>query len=135
MTLEEVKLVQTSWAMVAPISDQAAALFYGRLFEIDPQLKLLFKSDINEQGKKLMQMIGMVVHGLANFERLLPAVQDLGRRHTRYGVDDSHYEMVASALLWTLEKGLGNGFTPEVRSAWTSAYTALAKTMKDAGRS
>jgi hemoglobin-like flavoprotein len=134
MNPEQVRLIQTSWAMVAPISDQAAALFYGRLFELDPELKPLFKSDITEQGKKLMQMLGMVVHGLTNLERLVPAVQGLGRRHVGYGVNDSHYEKVGAALLWTLEKGLGNGFTPDVRSAWTTAYGVLATTMKDAAR-
>jgi len=134
MTPEQVRLIQTSWALVAPMSDQAAGLFYGRLFELDPQLKPLFKSDLTEQGKKLMQMLGMVVHGLTNLERLVPAVQSLGARHAGYGVKDSHYETVAAALLWTLEKGLGNGFTPEVRGAWTTAYGVLAKTMKDAAR-
>ena len=132
ITSQQVKLVQTSWAMVAPISEQAAALFYGRLFELDPRLRALFKSDLKEQGKKLMQMMGMVVHGLANLESLLPAVKNLGARHVRYGVEDSHYDTVGAALLWTLEQGLGQGFTPEVKEAWAAAYGALAITMKNA---
>ena len=134
MTTHQVKLVQSSWALVAPIGEQAAALFYGRLFELDPSLKHLFKSDLKEQGKKLMQMLGMVVHGLTNLERLLPAVRDLGQRHGSYGVADSHYDTVGAALLWTLEQGLGNHFTQEVKEAWTAAYTALATTMKNAAQ-
>lgn len=134
MTTHQVKLVQSSWALVAPIAEQAAALFYGRLFELDPNLKHLFKSDLKEQGKKLMQMLGMVVHGLTNLDRLLPAVRDLGQRHGNYGVADSHYDTVGAALLWTLEQGLGNHFTVEVKEAWTTAYTALATTMKKAAQ-
>ena len=121
-----------SWAMVAPISEQAAALFYGRLFELDPSLRALFKSDLKDQGKKLMHMLAMVVHGLANLESLLPAVKNLGARHVDYGVEDSHYNTVGAALLWTLEQGLGKGFTPEVKDAWATAYGALAATMKNA---
>jgi hemoglobin-like flavoprotein len=132
ITSQQVKLVQMSWAMVAPISEQAAALFYGRLFELDPSLQGLFRSDLKEQGKKLMQMMGMVVHGLANLESLLPAVKNLGARHVDYGVEDSHYDTVGAALLWTLEQGLGKGFTPEVGEAWAAAYSALATVMKNA---
>ena len=118
--------------MVAPISEQAAVLFYGRLFELDPNLRALFKSNLKDQGKKLMHMLGMVVHGLANLESLLPAVKNLGARHVDYGVEDSHYDTVGAALLWTLEQGLGKGFTPEVKDAWATAYGALAATMKNA---
>jgi hemoglobin-like flavoprotein len=132
MTTHQVKLVQSSWALIAPIAEQAAALFYGRLFELDPSLRHMFKADLKEQGKKLMQMLGMVVHGLTNLDRLLPAVRDLGTRHGNYGVADSHYDTVGAALLWTLGQGLGNQFTAEVKEAWTAAYTALATTMKKA---
>jgi hemoglobin-like flavoprotein len=132
MTSKQVELVQTSWAKVVPISEQAAALFYGRLFELDPNLKPLFKTDIKEQGKKLMQMIGMAVNGLSDLNRLVPAVQDLGRRHVGYGVKDEHYATVGSALLWTLEKGLGDGFTPEVKDAWATTYSVLSTTMQKA---
>ncbi len=108
-------------------------LFYGRLFEIDPSTKVLFKGDMKEQGRKLMAMITAAVNGLNDLDRLVPVMQDLGRRHGGYGVQDKHYGSVASALLWTLEQGLGEAFTPEVKNAWTETYTLLASVMKEAG--
>lgn len=132
MTLEQVTLVQTSWEKVVPIAETAAELFYGRLFEADPALRPLFKGDIKEQGKKLMTMITTVVRGLKNLGALVPAVQDLGRRHAGYGVKDEHYEVVGESLIWTLEKGLGPAFTADTKLAWVTAYTVLADTMKAA---
>lgn len=132
MTPQQVTLVQTTWEQVVPIADTAAGLFYGRLFELDPALRPLFKSSIEEQGRKLMQMITVAVRGLNNVPALIPAVQELGRRHVGYGVRDEHYETVGSALLWTLEKGLGPAFTPEVKDAWATVYGVLATTMRDA---
>lgn len=132
MTPVQVTLVQTTWEKVVPIADTAAALFYGRLFEIDPELKPLFKSDITEQGKKLMQMITMAVRGLTTLDKLVPAVEDLGRRHVAYGVRAKDYDTVGGALLWTLEQGLGSDFTPEVKDAWATVYGILATTMQGA---
>ena len=132
MTPHQVTLVQTTWEQVVPIADTAAGLFYGRLFELDPALRPLFKSSIEEQGRKLMQMITVAVRGLNNVPALIPAVQELGRRHVGYGVRDEHYATVGSALLWTLEKGLGPAFTPEVKDAWATVYGVLATTMRDA---
>ncbi len=132
MTSEQVALVQNSWEQVVPISDKAAELFYGRLFETDPSLKPLFKGDMKEQGKKLMTMITTVVRGLQNLGELVPAVQSLGKRHAGYGVRDEHYATVAGSLIWTLEQGLGPAFTEETRTAWVRAYTILADTMKAA---
>ena len=129
MTPAEKSLVQTSFAKVAPIAEQAAALFYGRLFEMDPSLRPLFKGDIREQGRKLMNMIAFCVQGLDALDQLVPAVQGLGKRHAGYGVTDAHYATVGGALLWTLEQGLGPDFTPEVKAAWTETYTALAGVM------
>jgi len=130
MTPAEKNLVQTTFATLVPIADEAAALFYARLFEMDPSLKPLFKSDLDEQGKKLMTMIGVAVKGLDTLDELVPAVKNLGRRHATYGVTDAHYDTVGGALLWTLEKGLGSAFTPDVKAAWTTVYTVLATTMK-----
>lgn len=133
LTPQQKTLVQDSWAKVVPISDTAAELFYGRLFEIDPALKPLFAgASMKEQGKKLMQMITVAVKGLDNLGELVPAAQALGKRHNGYGVKDAHYDTVGTALLWTLEKGLGEHFTPETRTAWTITYTVLSTTMKDA---
>ena len=132
MTPESKKLVQESWTMVEPIAGRAAALFYGRLFELDPSLRAMFRGDLKEQGKKLMQMLTVVVRGLDRLDQLVPAVEALGRRHAGYGVRDEHYTTVAMALLWTLERGLGAAFTAPVRAAWTEAYTLLATVMQRA---
>jgi hemoglobin-like flavoprotein len=132
MNVEQIELVQTSFARVVPIADTAAALFYGRLFELDPSLKPMFRGDMKEQGKKLMDMLRTVVGNLRTLDRILPGVRALGTRHVQYGVRDEHYDTVGAALLWTLEQGLGAAFTTDVRDAWTAAYTILATTMKDA---
>ena len=107
-------------------------MFYGRLFELDPTLKPLFKGDMTEQGRTLMTMIGTAVANLNKLDAIVPAVQDLGRRHKDYGVLPEHYGTVATALLWTLGQGLGDAFTPQVEAAWTEAYTILATVMQDA---
>ena len=124
--------VQGTFAKVEPIAPQAAELFYGRLFELDPSLKPMFKGSMEEQGAKLMRMIGIAVRGLNDLGSIVPAVQNLGVRHIGYGVKDEHYDTVGAALLWTLEQGLGDAFTPDVKQAWTDVYTVLATTMKDA---
>jgi len=132
MTPEQVTLVKTSWAQVTPMADQAAGLFYDKLFELDPDLRPLFKGDMAEQGRKLMAMINTAVTGLDNLEAIVPAVQAMGVRHAGYGVQDGHYDTVGVALLWTLGQGLGEDFTPEVKHAWANAYGLLANTMKEA---
>jgi len=132
MTPEQVTLIKTSWDKVLPISETAAELFYGKLFELDESLKPLFKGDIKEQGAKLMKMINTVVVSLDKLDTIVPAVQSLGERHVGYGVKDEHYDTVAAALLWTLGQGLGEAFTDDVKEAWTTAYVILATTMKDA---
>ncbi|MDJ0941855.1 MAG: globin family protein [Kiloniellales bacterium] len=132
MTREELYLVQASWAQVRPISTQAAEMFYRRLFEVSPELKALFKGDMRAQGQRLMNMIDTAVKELQRWDQLVPALQALGRRHAGYGVKDADYDAVAAALIWTLERGLGEAFTEEVRAAWIGAYTALADTMKRA---
>jgi hemoglobin-like flavoprotein len=129
LTQAQIALVQNSFAVVAPIADDAATLFYRRLFEIDPTLKAMFKGDMAEQRRKLMQMLSAAVKGLNRIDRLIPVVEDLGRRHVNYGVEEHHYDTVGNALLWTLEKGLGAAFTPDVREAWATVYGLLASTM------
>ena len=132
LTQQQIEDVKGTWATVETISDTAAELFYGRLFELDPELRPLFKGNMEEQGKKLMQAIGVAVAHLEKLGEVVPAVEALGRRHVGYGVKDSHYDTVAQALLWTLEKGLGDAYTPEVAEAWTLTYGALAGVMKTA---
>lgn len=134
MTLEQINLVRTSWEKVLPISETAASLFYGKLFELDPELKKMFTADMTEQGRKLMTMINTAVNSLGNLATIVPAVQELGKRHADYGVKDKDYDSVGEALIWTLEQGLGEDFTEEVKSAWIETYTLLATTMKDAAK-
>ena len=134
MTPEQVALIKTSWEKVLPIAETAAELFYGKLFELDADLKPLFKGDMKEQGAKLMKMINTVVNSLDKLDTIVPAVQSLGERHVGYGVTDEHYDTVAAALLWTLGQGLGDAFTDEVEEAWTAAYVILATTMKEAAK-
>jgi hemoglobin-like flavoprotein len=130
-----VELVQRSWAQVMPISDAAASLFYDRLFELDPSVRPLFKSDMAQQKKKLMQMLNMAVDGLSNPSRLVPVLEQLGVRHAGYMVQDHHYGLVGEALLWTLREGLGESFTPEIESAWKEVYGLVAGVMKKAAAS
>ncbi|HSO82944.1 globin family protein [Thiocapsa sp.] len=130
MNPETITLVKDSWATVAPISEQAAGLFYGRLFEIYPEVRPMFKGDMKEQGNKLVVMLTTVVNALDNLDPLIPTIKKMGARHAGYGVHDGDYAKVADALLWTLGQGLGDDFTPEVKNAWVCAYSALADTMK-----
>jgi hemoglobin-like flavoprotein len=132
MNREQIRLVQESFEKVVPIADAAATLFYGRLFDLDPALEALFKGDMVEQGRKLMQMIGVAVKSLDRLEQVLPAVCALGARHAGYGVREKDYDTVGRALIWALRKGLGDDFTPEVEAAWAGVYAALARLMKAA---
>jgi hemoglobin-like flavoprotein len=134
MTPDQIAAVQKSFSAVLPIADQAGIMFYQRLFATDPRLRTLFSGDISAQSEKLMQMIGTAVYGLYQPETIIPTVRALGARHAGYGVSEADYETVAAALMWTLERGLGPAFTPEVAEAWVAAYTMLADTMKAAAR-
>jgi hemoglobin-like flavoprotein len=129
MTPDQVKAIQESFALVAPISEEAAELFYGRLFEIAPAVKPLFHGDIKEQGRKLMATLAVVVNGLGNLEAVLPAASALAKRHVEYGVTAADYAPVGAALLWTLERGLGEKWTAELAAAWGAAYGLLSDYM------
>lgn len=130
MTPRQIALVQHTFDAVRPIATEAAAMFYDRLFVLDPTLRQFFRGEMQEQGRKLMQAIALVVQGLRTPEAILPAVTALGARHRGYGVEAEHYGTVGTALLWTLEQGLGSAFTPEVKDAWAAAYTMLAEAMQ-----
>ena len=132
MTTTEVALVQRSFEQVRPILQDAALLFYERLFELDPSLRSLFRSSRDAQAQKLAQALTVVVKGLENPAQLRGAIEALGRRHAGYGVREEHYTTAGEALIWTLERGLGRAFTPEVRAAWVGAYGWLAFVMKEA---
>ncbi len=129
LTETDITLVKESWSKVVPIAETAADLFYNRLFELDPSLRSLFSGDMTEQGKKLMSVIAVAVNALDNLEAIIPVIQDMGRRHEDYGVKPEQYQTVGSALLWTLEQGLGEAFTASVKEAWTKVYGLLAETM------
>jgi len=129
MNSDQVALIQHSFAKIGPIAQEAAALFYGRLFEIAPEVKPLFHGDMAEQGRKLMATLAVVVNGLADLESILPAASALAKRHVAYGVRAEHYGPVGVALLWTLERGLGAEWTPDLAAAWTDAYTLLSEYM------
>src|ERR1700752_681403 len=126
MDSTQVKLVQESFAKVARISEQAAVMFYDRLFEVAPAVRAMFPDDMTEQRRKLMATLPIVFNGLSNLERVLPAAASLATRHVAYGAKPEHYPVVGSALLWTLEKGLGADWTPDVAEAWTTAYDTLS---------
>ena len=130
ITLQQKELVKKTWVMVVPIADTAAGLFYGRLFELEPAYKAMFKNDMTEQGKKLMKTINIAVEALDNLEPLIPTLKKMGADHAGYGVQDRDYNVVGASLLWTLEKGLGDAFTDEVKNAWGAVYEVLASVMK-----
>jgi len=129
MTPRQVDQVQASFAKIVPIADQAAALFYGRLFETAPEVKALFSGNMHIQGQKLMAALSMVVNSLAQIEEITPMACNLAKRHLAYGVRQDHYAVVGAALLWTLEQGLGDEFTPGLRAAWATAIANLSETM------
>jgi hemoglobin-like flavoprotein len=132
MNSKQIQLVQETFNMVGSSADEVAALVYQRLFELEPGLRPLFKSDLHQQGKKLMSTLALVVNGLTRPERILAAVQHLGQRHAGYGVREEDYETVGQALIWTLAQTFGTAFTPEIAEAWVEAYTMLANIMQEA---
>lgn len=129
LTDRQIELVQTTFADVQPIADQAAALFYGRLFELAPDVRSLFADDLTEQGRKLMGTLAVAANGLSDLDALVPVVQGLGERHAGYGALPEHFPVVGEALLWTLEQGLGDAFTEQVAAAWDAAYALLSGVM------
>lgn len=134
MSPDQIRLVQDSFESVSPIAATAADLFYDRLFTIAPDLRPLFPDDMSEQKQKLMAMLGLAVAQLGRPDTVVPAIQELGRRHVAYGVGEAHFAPVGEALLWTLQQGLGPAFTPELREAWTATYGLVAGLMSGAAR-
>jgi len=131
LTEKQIELIQDSFGLVIPISDTAASIFYTRLFEIAPEVKPLFHNDIELQGRKLMEMLTYLVGSLADLEEIIPAIEGLAKRHVAYGIKNEYYQFVGESLIFTLEKGLADEFTPEVKEAWVALYTLLSKTMID----
>ena len=131
ITKQQITLVQNSFAKVEPIAEQAADIFYSTLFEYDPSLKPLFKSDIKAQGRKLMATLKVATAGLNDLDSLVPVLHKLAERHVNYGVKAADFTPVGNALLHTLQTGLGDEFTAEVRQAWVDVFRLIATTMKD----
>lgn len=131
MTPLQIRSVQESFALIAPDRVLVASLFYGRLFALDPSLRPLFTGDMVEQGRKLMNMLKLIVHALDNIGGLVPFIAELGNRHQSYGVRDDHYSTVGAALIWTLEQGLRDEFTDHCRQSWAAAYDLIATTMQE----
>jgi hemoglobin-like flavoprotein len=129
MTPEQAQLVRLSFVKVMDIKDAAGRLFYDRLFTIAPDLRPMFKGDIDAQARKLMDTLAVAIGSLKDSVALTSMLEQLGQRHLRYGVKDEHYGQVGAALLWTLDKGLGADFTPEVKSAWTALFGAVSTIM------
>ena len=134
MTPDQIELVRDSFRRVLPIKADAAALFYGRLFQIAPDVRPMFTGDLSAQGAKLMGAIAFVVAGLDRLELIIPDVQAMARRHVGYGVQERHYAVVGEALIWTLEQAFGRAFTAQLRAAWLEAYGILAEAMIAAAR-
>ncbi|MDR2874776.1 MAG: hemin receptor [Methylobacillus sp.] len=129
MTPQQITLVKRTWALAEPLGDTVTVLFYGRLFELDPALRRLFKKDMQAQGRSLRTMLGVVVNGLDKREKLVESLAASGRRHVNYGVKDQDYDAVRDALLWTLQQGLREVFTADARDAWAAVYRFMADTM------
>lgn len=134
MNEQQKKLVQTSFARIVPKAEYAAKVFYGRLFEVLPEVEPLFKSDLKTQGIKLFQVISFAVCSLDNLDELHPLLYDLGRRHIKYGTQNHHYDYVGDSLIWTLENVLKDEFTPEIKQAWLDIYSLMAAAMIEAAQ-
>ena len=132
MTPSDIGLVQSSFAKVAPLADEAGAIFYQRFFEIAPEVRPLFRGDMDQQGRMFMSMLTLAVNGLNAFDSIEPALRELAVRHAGYGVRAEHFAPLGAALIWVMEQNLGEAFTEEVRSAWISVYDALSQVMIEA---
>ena len=131
MTPETIALIRSQLALTKGAEDAFAAAFYRKLFEIAPEVRVLFPADLSEQGRKLMVVLTFAVGALDRGDVLVPAVQALGARHKAYGVKNAHFAPVGGALLDTLAGALGDGFTPEALAAWTQAYGLVAGWMAE----
>jgi hemoglobin-like flavoprotein len=129
MTPEQIELVQSSFAKIRPAAPKVASLFYSRLFQVAPQVRPMFPENMGEQGKKLMAILGTAVQSLTNLPALVPVLEELAQKHLAYGVEAEHYDTVGEVLLWTLEQGLADAFTEDVREAWVLTYGIVSQTM------
>jgi hemoglobin-like flavoprotein len=127
---DQVHLIRKSFAELSYHNHVAALVFYRRLFQLDPELRPLFTGDIEEQSRKLMDMLGALIAMLERPVGLEIELRAMGARHAGYGVKDPHYATVGAALIDMLAETLGEKFTPEMRDAWLALYGAVESTMK-----
>lgn len=132
LSARQIQLIQSSFSKVVPIADTAAEIFYAKLFEYDPSLKALFKSDMKNQGNKLMMTLKAAVGSLNDLNNLVPVLENLAKKHITYGVKVEDYTPVGNALLFALQQGLGDDFTVETRNAWVEMYKVVANVMRSA---
>jgi hemoglobin-like flavoprotein len=129
ITSKQIELVQSSFQQVQPIAETAGEMLYGRIFVLAPETRALFDDDIRPQARRLMTAVTAAVDNLADLDKLTPVLTKLGARHVRYGVRPGHFDIGGAALIWTLEAGLGDAFTPAVRDAWEAAWSVVAGAM------
>lgn len=134
MTFHQIQLVKASYQLVAALpAETVGKLFYDRLFTLAPEVRPLFsRTSVPEQSKKLLATLTFVITRLDRPDTIVAEVEALARRHVHYGVQEHHYNVVGQALLWTLEQGLGEAWTPDVKDAWVTCYTLLSGTMLNA---
>ncbi|MCF7988963.1 MAG: hypothetical protein K9M02_00820 [Thiohalocapsa sp.] len=130
MTPDTAALVRQSWAELLPKRKQVCTRFYACLFERHPELRRLFKGDMERQANLFLTMINTAVSALDNPEPVVPLLRTVGARHADYGVEDADYDKFADALMQTFAEALGDTFTPEVSAAWQQVYAQLAETMQ-----
>ncbi|MEP6749172.1 MAG: globin family protein [Bacteroidota bacterium] len=136
ITQQQILLVQKTWKLFRDIKPEIIGdVFYSKLFADMPALKRMFKNSIASQYKKLIDMLSMMVGRLHNLQEITPEIEEMALRHVGYGVKPAHYKLVEDALLWTLERGLGNDWNEEVKKAWTDCYTILSGIMIEASDS
>lgn len=133
MTDREISLIKNSWKLLQQMDPhQIGNIFYSRLFLQMPSLRTMFKPSMKDQYIKFVDMLNQIVVNLDRLDELNENIRQLAIRHVDYGVEPLHYKLVGDALLWTLAKGLGNNWTEEMSSAWSTCYTLLSDTMIDA---
>jgi hemoglobin-like flavoprotein len=130
MTAAQILIVKKTWKIFRGISPATIGdLFYSKLFTDNPALRKMFPADMDQQYQKLIDMLNAIVIRLDKLDELTEDIAAMAQRHVDYAVKPAHYKLVGNALLWTLQKGLGNDWNGEVGDAWSACYSMLAETM------
>jgi hemoglobin-like flavoprotein len=134
LSIDDIERVRSSFDRLWPTSTRTASLFYERLFEIAPEVRPLFRKDIDEQKRKFIATLAVIVGSLDNSSKLISLTDTLARQHGNFGVQPAHYTIVGEALMWSLERGLGDQWTPGVAESWSKAYGIISTFMIEHGR-